>query len=378
MNIVSPSHTFPSSQQKKNRWLITGGCGFIGTNLIRSLLDEDDNYYIRILDNLSVGDRDNLTQVCEFRESTSPQSDGSSQVDLLLGDIRDYSICLKSCCDIDTVVHLAANAGVENSVENPRKDMETNVIGTFNMLEAAKQNKVKRFIFASSNAPVGFCKPPIHEELPPHPISPYGSSKLAGEAYCSSFFHTYGIKTIILRFSNVYGPRSIHKNSVIAKFIKQVLIGKPLELYGDGRQTRDYIYIDDLIHAIRRTADFRTDSKIGLSLRSKASIGNETSDNTGQGGFIRESELSLPWGEIFQIASNHETSLNMLVEKLLFNLKNFGFSDIRLINSESRIGDMKFNFSDTSKVNELFGWKAKISLDEGIKMTVKWFLEKFH
>ena len=136
------------------------------------------------------------------------------------------------------------------SVENPRLDMECNVIGTLNMLEGARMHKVKRFIFASSGAPIGECEPPIHEEMAPHPVSPYGASKLAGEGYCSAYFRTFDVETIALRFGNVYGPGSGHKNSVVAKFIRQAMQGETLEIYGDGKQTRDFIYIDDLIQAI--------------------------------------------------------------------------------------------------------------------------------
>ena len=109
---------------------------------------------------------------------------------------------------------------------------------------------MKRFVFASSGAPVGEVKLPIHEELAPHPVSPYGASKLAGEGYCSAYYRTYGLETVALRFGNVYGPGSTHKGSVVAKFIRQALAGETLEIYGDGTQTRDFIYVDDLIKAI--------------------------------------------------------------------------------------------------------------------------------
>ena len=235
------------------KWLITGGCGFIGRNLISNLLEER-GHFVRILDNLSVGNRDDLAKVCEFKESTpSSLNTQSSQVELVVGDVLDKELALKVAKKADVIVHLAANTGVGPSVENPRKDMEANVIGTFNMLEAARQNNVKRFIFASSGAPIGECEPPIHEELAPHPVSPYGASKLAGEGYCSAYYRAYGLETVALRFGNVYGPLSAGKNSVIAKFIKQAIAGETLEIYGNGEQTRDFIYIDDLIQAIRKS-----------------------------------------------------------------------------------------------------------------------------
>lgn len=192
------------------KWLITGGCGFIGRNLVKNLVDEG-GHYIRIIDNLSVGNKSDLLQVSGFNEvSKEVVSIGArtNTVDLLVGDILDASLAERISKDIDVIVHLAANTGVGPSVENPRKDCETNVIGTFNYLEAARVNSVRRFVFASSGAPAGECEPPIHEELPPHPVSPYGASKLAGEGYCSSYFRTYWVETVALRFGNVYGPYS--------------------------------------------------------------------------------------------------------------------------------------------------------------------------
>lgn len=213
-------------------------------------------------------------------------------------------------------------------------------MGTFNMLEGARHNGVKRFVFASSGAPVGECQPPIHEELAPHPVSPYGASKLAGEGYCSSYYRTFGIETISLRFGNVYGPGSGHKNSVIAKFIKQAIEGKTLEIYGDGNQTRDFIYIDDLIQAIRLSAAVE-------------GIG----------------------GNVFQIATNHETAVREMTNMLLPVLSDFGYKNVTVEHSEPRQGDVNRNFSDTTKALEILGWRNEIYLRTGIKNTVEWFLE---
>ena len=165
-------------------WLITGGCGFIGLRLIRHLLKQQ-NQQIRILDNLSVGTREDLAKVSEFVEAPPreffPSTHSGKPVQLIVGDILDETLIIQSLRHIDVVVHLAANTGVGPSVEDPRSDCATNVMGTFNLLDASRLSKVKRFVFASSGAPVGEVKPPIHEELAPHPVSPYGASKLAGE-----------------------------------------------------------------------------------------------------------------------------------------------------------------------------------------------------
>lgn len=325
-------------------WLITGGCGFIGRNLINQLLS-DGNNRILVVDNLSTGSREDLAQICEFDQlpiepilkGRPIQSDAT--VKLAVADILDDQLAIALCREIDVVVHLAANTGVAPSVENPRSDCMTNVVGTFNYLEAARENKVAKFVFASSGAPIGECTPPIHEELAPHPVSPYGASKLGGEAYCSAYYKTFGIDTVALRFGNVYGPYSSHKESVVAKFIKNALEGRPLTIYGDGRQTRDFIFIDDLIDAIFQAA---------------------LTPNVG--------------GEIFQIATSQETTVGELVQKLVPILKDHKVGDIDVQYGESRIGDVRRNFSDTSKALKILAWKPRIELSNGLERTLKWFL----
>ena len=241
--------------------------------------------------------------------------------------------------DIDVIVHLAANTGVEPSVRNPRADMEANVAGTLNLLEAARRKNVKRFVFASSGAPAGEVDPPIHEEIAPHPVSPYGASKLAGEGYCSAYYRTFGIKTVILRFGNVYGAGSSHKSSLVAKFIRQGLEGRTCEIYGDGNQTRDFIYIDDLVEAIRKAAVFKSG------------------------------------GEIFQIATNREHTVNEVAKILQEELNQKGMT-VRIAHSAPRKGDVRRNFSNTSKAKKILGWQAEVHLREGIGRTVDWFIHE--
>jgi UDP-glucose 4-epimerase len=325
-------------------WLITGGCGFIGTNIVKNLVEEGD-HLIRIIDNLSVGTQEDLSRVCQFTElepiELSPQLSVLSpdHVELIVGDILDTDLALLVARSIDVIVHLAASAGVQESVEGPIKDCNINVLGTLNYLEAARQNNVKRFVFASSGAAVGESEPPIHEEVVPQPVSPYGASKLAGEAYCSAYFRTFGIDTAVLRFGNVYGSLSGHKNSVVAKFIRQAINGEILEIYGDGSQTRDFIHIDDLIHAIRLAVNV-------------GGIGGET----------------------FQIATNKETSIAELVQELLPILSAAGIDGVKSVYTESRPGDVRRNFADTSKARNLLRWQAKVGLAEGLERTVRWFL----
>jgi UDP-glucose 4-epimerase len=225
-------------------------------------------------------------------------------------------------------------------VADPLRDCTTNVVGTLNYLEACRQNGVCRFVFASSGAPVGNCKPPLHEELPAHPVSPYGASKLAGEAYCSSYKQSFGIDAVALRFGNCYGPLSSHKSSIVAKFIREALAGQQWEIYGDGRQTRDYIFIDDVVAAIVLAA---------------------TMEGVG--------------GEVFQIATASETNIQELAHALRQVLERRGVGSPRICYGERRIGDIQRNYFDTSKARARLGWSAQVSLQNGLDRTVSWFLE---
>jgi len=320
-------------------WLITGGCGFIGCNLIKHLAGE--GHAIRVLDNLSVGNRRDLAAVCTFRESSiSELATRPGAVELVVGDIRDERLAVHAASGMDIIVHLAANTGVQPSLENPRLDCTTNVIGTLNYLEAARLQGVKRFVFASSGGTViGDSVPPIHEEMVPHPKSPYGASKSAGEDYCSAYHGSFGIDTVALRFSNVYGPGSSHKNSVVAKFIRRALGGEILEIYGDGVQTRDFIFIDDLTRAIILAA-------------TTAGIG----------------------GEVFQIASGRETTVNEIAEMLLPALRRVGVTEVTVKHARALPGEIRRNYSDTGKARKLLGWRAETNLDEGLEATIRWFI----
>ena len=323
-------------------WLVTGGCGFIGTALIRSLMEEG-GHAVRVVDNLSVGTREDLAAAGDFVEVSSdglgPMVSGE-QLELVAGDIMDDDLALRAAGDAEVIVHFAANTGVMPSVEDPRGDCMSNVVGTLNYLEAARHSGVGRFIFASSGGTiVGEAEPPIHEEMPPHPVAPYGASKLAGEGYCSAYFRTFGVETVALRFGNVYGPLSGHKNSVVARFIKKAVEGEVLEIYGDGTQTRDFIYVDDLIRAVRLSA---------------------TVDGVG--------------GEIFQIATSAETTVQELTDRLLPALAAAGIEDIEVRKTAARRGEVRRNYADTSKAQRMLGWKAEVGLDEGLRCTVDWFM----
>jgi UDP-glucose 4-epimerase len=326
------------------RWLITGGCGFIGAALVRDLVREGGNA-VRVVDDLSVGAMEDLGAVCEFVE-VSPASvhhadlAPGSPVELVVGDILDEHLASRVAEGADVVVHLAANTGVAPSVEDPRTDCLANVIGTLNYLEAARHAGARRFVFASSGAAVGEVEPPLHEGLASRPASPYGASKLAGEGYCSAYWHSFGVETVTLRFGNVYGPGSEHKSSAVAKFVKKAMRGEVLEIYGDGTQTRDFIYVDDLIRAVKLAA---------------------TVEGVG--------------GEVFQIATSAETTVGELVERLLPILGKAGMDSIEVRHAAPRPGDVRRNYSDTSKARRMLGWRAEVPLEEGLRRTVAWFAE---
>lgn len=322
-------------------YLITGGCGFIGTNLIRQMHTTNRDYKIRVIDDLSVGNRESLGIISEFHEIPDDMinSNFSNPLELVVGDIRDKDLAHRVCRNVDAVIHLAANTGVIPSIEDPRGDCITNVIGTFNYLEAARTNKVKRFVFASSGAPLGEQEPPIHEEMVPHPISPYGASKLCGEAYCSAYYGSFGLETVVLRFGNVYGPYSNHKGSVVAKFIKHILAGEPLPIYGDGNQTRDFIYVGDLVEAI-------------VFAMEKPGIG----------------------GEVFQIATHLEHTVGEVAEELnALAQKHLGRTS-PIVYERERKGEVRRNFSDISKARRMLGFEPKYDLKRGLEETFLWYL----
>jgi UDP-glucose 4-epimerase len=324
--------------------LVTGGCGFIGVNLIFSLLSQRKDNRIRVVDNLTVGKREDLASVGNFNEIRKGEISGavSHELELVVGDVRDEDLIRIACQGADIVVHLAASTGVMPSIEDPVGDCTSNVLGTLIVLEGARKSGVKRFVFASSGAPLGEQNPPIHEEMVPRPISPYGASKLAGEAYCSAYHGSFGLETVALRFGNVYGPHSSHKSSVVAKFIRHILNSGSLPVYGDGNQTRDFIYVDDLIEGI-------------LSSLDRPKIG----------------------GEIFQIATHKEHSVIEVAEVLnRFAEKHLGHKS-KIVFENERKGEIKRNYSDISKARKMLGFEPRYDLKEGLEKTFLWFLEGY-
>lgn len=319
-------------------WLITGGCGFIGRNLIARLGGTDAR--IRVLDNCAVCGPQDLRKVCAVTEG----ADGAALpepgvVQFMQGDIRDERAAQNACRNVDIIVHLAANTGVPKSVADPALDFQCNALGTFQMLEGARREGARRFIFASSGAPAGNATPPVTETTVPRPISPYGASKLAGEGYCSAYAHCFGVDAVALRFSNVYGPWSSHKTSVVAKLIRAALRGQEWEIYGDGSQTRDFLYVEDLVSAILAAAE---------------------TDGVG--------------GEAFQISTGREHTLLELAASLRTALTARGVSVPLVEHAAPRLGDMPRNYADPAKASAMLGWRPRTGLEDGIWATVNWFL----
>jgi UDP-glucose 4-epimerase len=316
--------TLPQNQSSNaSAILITGGCGFIGVNLIKYL--GNLGYKIRVLDNLSVGRKENLLDAGCLLASDS----------LIIGDIRDQEALSQNIKGVDAIVHLAAHTRVVESLSKPQETWDINTKGTFNLLEACRLTGVKTFIFASTNAALGEQTPPFNETKIPKPISPYGASKLAGEALCTSYSHSYGLNTVILRIGNSYGPHSKHKASVIAKFIKRAIQNEPLAIYGDGKQTRDFIHVNDVCQAIN------------LCLTTTKSIS----------------------GEIFHIASGRETTINELTNMIL----EISGKKIEIVHEPKQKGEVERNYSSIAKATKVLGFKPKIALRNGLIDLWNWY-----
>ncbi len=302
-------------------YLVTGGCGFIGVNLVSRLAGLGAR--VRILDNLSLGKREDVAPL------------GS---DLRVGDIRDMAALKDACQGMDVVVHLAAHTRVVESISHPELNFEINAIGTMNVLRACRDAGVKKVIFASTGGAIlGEQVPPVHEGMVPRPVSPYGASKLVGEAYCSAFCGSFGLNTVALRFSNVYGPFSYHKGSVVAQFFRNLMQEEPLVIYGDGQQTRDFLYVDDLVDAV-----------------------------------LLADKSETP-GEVFQIASGRETSLKDLLAAMKRVLPSVKF-DVRY--EPARAGEILRNYASIEKARRLLGYNPSKKLDDGLGDTWSWFVSQ--
>lgn len=306
-----------------DRVLVTGGAGFIGSHLVDELMSEGVG--VVVLDDFSGGSRENLSSHL-----------GEPNFCLVAGDIRTEADVKRALEKMDAVFHLAATVSVDLSVKNPLLVNEVNVGGTLNVLRESLKAGVKRFVYASSCAVYG--EPihlPIDEDHPTRPISPYGVSKLAAEHYCRIFYEVYGLETVCLRFFNVYGPRQVvgPYSGVITKFINRLKRGRQPTIYGDGEQTRDFVFVRDVVDACLR------------AMCCKNCV-----------------------GEVINVGTGIETSINKLANVLveLFNLH-----DIKVAYAEPRAGDIRKSCADLSKAKRLLGYKPKVPLTEGLSMLLR-------
>ena len=305
-----------------SRILVTGGAGFIGSNLAPLLIEK--GYNVTVFDNLTSGKKENLSKIHDH-----------PNYKFIHGDIRNKEALKEALFRIDAVVHLAALIDVTASVADPDLTHEVNVTGTLNVLQQAIKNNVKKLLFASSTAVYGDVKTlPVKENTPLHPLSPYAASKAAGEAYCQAFTKCYGVQATTLRFFNVYGPKNENSpySGVITNFIHKAKHNQAFTVEGDGEQTRDFIYVSDIAKALT------------LTLETK--------------------ELH---SETFNVCTGVPTSINGLITAL----RKVTEKDLPVKHAPARVGDIRFSYGDASKAANKLGFKASVNLPEGLKLLLE-------
>lgn len=326
------------------KFIITGGCGFVGRNVLDYLFEQSISpRNIKIIDNQSVCSKDDLSQLFDIEETEGEWYKGSSEkMTFVSGDVRNTALMDQAIAEANVIIHLAGSTGVVPALKDPMEDCTSNVIGTLNILEAARKNNIKRIVYASSGAPLGDANPPIHEQTLPNPISPYGASKLACEGYCRAYANCFGLETVILRFGNLYGPHSTHKISVVANFINQVLKGAPLEIHGEGTTIRDYLFAPDLARAIWLAS---TTKEVDLA------------------------------GQIVQVATGLGMTVNQIAENILAVFSEYGYDNIQIQNASPRGSDIKISYADIGKAQKKLGWQFNTELKNGIRKTIRYYLQ---
>lgn len=304
--------------------LVTGGAGFIGSHIASALLAS--GLRVRVLDDLSTGHRENIEEI-------------AGQVDFIEGSVADVELLGRVLDGVELVFHEAAIPSVPRSVENPLQSHIASVDGTFSLLLAARDARVRRVVYAASSSAYGDQPTlPKSEEMLPDPLSPYAVAKLVGEYYCQVFTRVYGLETISLRYFNVFGPRQdpgSQYSGVVSRFISALLSDEKPVIFGDGEQSRDFTYIDNVVSA------------------------NLKASNTASG-----------IGSVINIANGERITLNQLLAEIQ-DLT--GKTDVVADYREARIGDVRHSLADTTRARELLGYVPIVGLREGLEQTIEWW-----
>lgn len=306
------------------KYLVTGGAGFIGSNIVEELLKRGEK--VRVLDNFSTGRRVNLNKF-------------AGDIELIEGDIRSLSTVYRAVDGVDFILHQAALPSVPRSILDPVTTNEVNITGTLNVLIAARDRGVKRVVFASSSSVYGNDpRQPKHEDMRPRPMSPYAISKLAGEVYCSVFTELYNLETVILRYFNIFGPRqdpNSQYSAVIPKFIELISKNKRPTIYGDGNQTRDFTFVENIVFANLKACETER----------------------------------LPEEKTFNCACGKQVS----IEELVVALNRILDRDIKPIFTDPRPGDVIHSYADVSRAVHHLQYNPFVGFHEGLKRTTEWF-----
>jgi UDP-N-acetylglucosamine 4-epimerase len=316
------------------RILVTGGAGFIGSNLTEHLVSLNEVEKVRVLDNLSTGSMKNLETLTN-----------NSKFEFIEGDIRNYDTCLKACSGMDLVSHQAALGSVPRSINDPLTTNEVNVTGTLNIFTAAKETRIKRVVYAASSSTYGDHPglPKVEENIG-KPLSPYAVTKYVNELYARVYADVYGMELIGLRYFNVFGPRQNPQGpyaAVIPLFIKAVLNNEPPVINGDGEHSRDFTFVGNAVDANVRAL----------------TVDNPEAVN-----------------QVYNIAFGERTTLNEVFE----SIKGVAGSDLAPLYGPERKGDVKHSLADISKAKDLLGYQPSTSVREGLKTAFEWYREHHH